>query len=226
MAYICVEGKKIGENMENLEVPQEDEERIKFKKSHPERFVKQIVFLRKGNFDDQETPMSTFKDHVRAGLMVKEDGLFDLEDPKNKLYVANAIEANRRRKLGLNGKGMHKKKTESLSVEVEMKQVALAKAKEDYEIQRLKRMKAEGELIPFEAAELAFHVNTGEIWQACKNAAEQLANITVKKLGGTEAEHAEMRGKLVEIFNQAIEESKETYKDQIKRIQDEFKSTK
>ena len=115
---------------------------------------------------------------------------------------------------------MSVKKTEDLNTDVEMKQIAFEESKKKIlKIQEpfLKRMKAEGELIPFEAAEMAFQVNTSEIWQSCKNAAEQLANLTVKQLGGTETQHAEMRGKLVEIFNESIEEAKQTYMDQIKK---------
>lgn len=212
--------------MKKLVLPKDPEERVKFKKSHPERYLTQIKFVRSCNFDDQQTPMSTFKDQVNKGLVVKEDGFFDIENSKNKVYRAEAIDQNRHRKLGLRAPSMSVKKTEDLNTDVEMKQIALKKAKEDLKIQELKRMKAEGELIPFEAAEMAFQVNTSEIWQSCKNAAEQLANLTVKQLGGTETQHAEMRGKLVEIFNESIEEAKQTYMDQIKRIQDEFKTTK
>ena len=208
-------------------IPDDPKERVKFKKNHPERFLKQTPFLRMCNYADQETPLSTFKDHVKKGMIVKEDGYFDLEHRSNKAYVPQAVEANRRRKLGLKGVvAMQPKKTQTLDAELEMKEIALKKAKEDLRLQELKRMKAEGELIPFEAAQMAFHVNTGEIWQASKNAAEQLAQITVKKLGGTEKEFAEVRGKLVDIFNESINESREVYLQQIKRIQDEFKATK
>lgn len=197
------------------------------KKKQPQRFLTQIRFLRLANYDNTQTPISTFKVHVTKGLLVKDsDGLFDVDHKTNKRYIIEAKEQNRRRANGLDPEPMNKVMSGAQDMELEMKEIALSKAKEDLAILELKRQKAEGVVIPFEAAAIAFQIQCGEIFQSFKNASEQIAALTVQQLGGTTEQAANVRGKLVEILNSSISEAKEAYTNKITVIQDDFKTTR
>jgi len=197
------------------------------KKKLPQRFLTQIRFLRLANYDTQQTPISTFKVHVTKGLLVKDsDGLFDVDHPTNIRYITEAKEQNRRRANGLDPEPITKVLTGAQDMELEMKRIALEKAREDLAILELKRQRAEGTVIPFEAASISFQIQCGEIYQSFKNAAEQIVALTVQQLGGTPEQAANVRGKLVDILNSSIADAKESYLNKITVIQDDFKTTR
>lgn len=184
----------------------------------------------------------------RGKVLATDDGLFDIEDHVNKIFLEN-------RKVNSEKKGVvaavepvtksskqvdvlqvkeptGKKEGEQLEIEVrdmaydqlikEKEITTILKGREEIEIKRIQKEKLMGIVVPTEIVKGVFARQMKSVTTAYHQSAQIIATGIVYELGGSREHQAKIRKLLVEKINKAIEESYELGVKEIDALVDEY----
>ncbi len=124
------------------------------------------------------------------------------------------------------GTDKHVKKDSLFNLEMDQKTLNLEKAKEEIELLKLKKEKAQGIVIPTDQVKMIFAQHSKSVTVAFYNGADNLLMKIAKMKGLNRNELAEIRGELIDIINLAVKESIEESKKGIRNIVMEYSEKK
>lgn len=106
----------------------------------------------------------------------------------------------------------------AVELDREAKYLTVLKAREQVEIERMKKEKMQGEVIPTDLVKQLFNQHFKNLCLQFKDEAEKIATVMVKSLGGKNADKVEIFSRLEGSINRAIDEARELTALDIKQI--------
>ena len=151
------------------------------------------------------------KDIREGDVISRKDNKIDIRNEKNQKYFSERLKflENQGKQLGRN-------------LDLEKKELEVAKLREEYNLKKLQRAKMEAELIPTELVYTALASHFKFVRQQFYYAVDQVVNDVVRKHGGSKEDMSNAKTKIIRICNSLVEKAHAQSADEIKRIISDF----
>ncbi len=186
---------------------------------------------------------------TRGTIVRRKDNLFDTENTKNKIFIEKRkVKENIVKPVNVQKRSKNKTKSESKKKESKDKAQSKVdenavnenlkddilkyeshrtqKMKYDAEMAKLKMQKLKGEVIPIDFAQRIFGIHFKNISVEFYNVIDNLAIMLVEQLKGNRKDLIEIRKKLKESLNNAVQESKRKSIEDLNEASKEFAEKK
>lgn len=174
----------------------------------------------------------------RKKVHVGNDNLIDDSLPMNAEFKSNRVRKKEEPKkekfepLPLTAEELKLKKqqseieaqaaTKKYNLEQQLKELAIEKAEQEVELNKIKIAKAQGEVIPTDLVKVVFAQHSKSITVSFHQGADNFISQIAKRTGMKREEMASLRGELIKVVNQSVKDSIKESKVAIKNIVSEY----